>query len=68
MIADVVNNFQNVCHEIYELDPDFLSESGSPWQSAIKKTKIKLNLLINIDVLLMVEKVNRNGINYALRR
>ena len=68
MIADVMNNLQNVCHETYELDPDFLSQPGSPWQSAIKKTKIKLDLLTNIDILLMVEKGNRNGIYYALCR
>ena len=44
--------------EIYELDPaKFLSASGLAWQAALKKTKVKLDLLNDIDMLLMVEKV-----------
>ena len=57
-----------MCVMKHMLDPDFLSQPGSPWQSAIKKTKIKLDLLTNIDILLMVKKSNRNGIYYALCR
>ena len=33
-----------------------------------KKTKVKLVLLTNFDVLLMVEKANRGGICYAIHR
>ena len=57
MLADVFENFQNVCIEIYELDPaKFISTTGLAWQAALKKTEVKLDLLTYIDILLMVEK------------
>ena len=57
MLANVFENFRNMCLEIYELDPaKFPSAPGLAWQAAFKKTKIKLDLLIDIDMLLMVEK------------
>ena len=47
-----------MCLEIYELDPaKFLSAPGLAWQAALKKTKVELALLTDIDMLLMVEKV-----------
>ena len=45
------------CIEIYELDPaHFLSAPGLAWQACLKKTKVELELLIDTDMLLMVEK------------
>ena len=53
-----------MCLEIYELDPaKFLSAPGLAWQAALKKTKVKLDLLTDIDMLLMVEKSIRGGID-----
>ena len=40
------------------------SEPGLSWQVALKKTKVKLNLLT--DISLMVEKSIRSGICYAI--
>ena len=46
-----------MCLEIYKLDPTkIFSAPGLAQQAALKKTKVKLDLLTNIDVLLMVEK------------
>ena len=60
MLADVLENFRNMCIEIYELDPaKFLSASELALQAALKKAKVKLELLADIDILLMVEKVIR---------
>ena len=39
-----------MCRETYDLDP------GLEWQAALKKTKVKLNLLTDISMLLMIEK------------
>ena len=40
LLADVFQNFRNMCLKIYELDPaKFLSLSGLAWQAALKKTK-----------------------------
>ena len=61
--ADVLENLRNMCLKIYELDPaKFLSAPGLAWQAVLKKTKVKLNLLTDIDMLLMVEKGIRGGI------
>ena len=43
-------NFKDTCLEIYELDPaKFLPAPGLAWQAALKKTKVKLHLLTDID-------------------
>ena len=41
-----------MCLEIYELDlAKLLSAPGLAWQAALKKTKVKLDLLADIDVI-----------------
>ena len=56
-----------MCPEIYELDPSkFLSVSELAWQAALKKTKIKLDILTDIDMLLMVEKGIRERICHSI--
>ena len=51
-----------MCLKIYELDPaKFLSAPGLAWQATLKKTKVKLDFLIDIDMLLMIEKGIRGG-------
>ena len=55
--------------EIYELDPThFFSAPGLAWQACLKKTKVELELLADIDMLLLVEKVTRGGICQAIHR
>ena len=50
-------NFRNICLKIYELyRPKFLSATGLAWQASLKKTKVKLVLLTDTDMLLMAEK------------
>ena len=70
LLADVFENFRNMCLKIYKLNSaKFLSTSGLAWQAALlKKTKVKLNLLTDIDMLLMVEKSIRGGICYSIYR
>ena len=41
---------------------------GLAWQACLKKTKVKLELLTDIDMLLMVEKGTRGGICQAIHR
>ena len=57
MLADVFQNFQNMCLEIYELDPaNSLSAAGLAWQAVLKKTKVKLDLLTDIGMLRFYKK------------
>ena len=65
--ADVFENFQNMCLEIHELDPaKFLSGLGLAWKVPLKKTKVELDLLTDIDMLYMVEKGIRGGICHSI--
>ena len=69
LLADVFENFRNKCIEIYELDPaHFLSAPGLAWQACLKKTKVKLELLTDIDMLLMVEKGTRGRVCLVVHR
>ena len=67
LLADVFGNFQNMCLEIYELDPgNFFSAPGLASQAALKKNKVKLDLLIDINMLLMVENGIRGGVCHSI--
>ena len=67
LLSDIFGNFRNMCINIYELDPaKFLSAPGLTWQTALKKTKVKLDPLSDIDMLSMVEKGIRGGICHSL--
>ena len=69
LLADVFENFRNMCLKIYELDTSkFLSAPGLVWQAALKKTKVKLDHLTDIDMLLMVEKGITGGICHYIYR
>ena len=45
-----------------------MSAPGLSWQVCLKKARVELELLINIDMLLMVEKGIRGGICHAIHR
>ena len=69
LLADVFENFRNICLQICGPDPArFLTEPGLAWQAVFKRTKVKLDLLTNIDMLLMVEKGIRVEICYDMWR
>ena len=69
LLADVFENFRNMCLEVYELDPaHFLSLPGLAWQACLKKASIELELLTDYDMLLMVEEGIRGGICHSIHR
>ena len=58
-----------ICLEIHELDPAcFHTAPELASLAALKKTKVKLDLLNDIDMLLMVEKGIRGGICHAIHQ
>ena len=67
LLGDVFENFRNKSIEIYELDPaHFLSAPQLAWQAC--RIRVELELLIDINMLLMVEKGIRGGICHAIHR
>ena len=69
LLADVFENFRNVCLSNYELDPaHFVSLPGLAWQACLKKTNVELELLTDYDMLLMIEEGIRGGICHAVHR
>ena len=56
-----------MCLEMCELDPaKYLSGPGLAWPAALKRAKVKLDLLTNIDMLLMVREGVRGGICHSI--
>ena len=62
LLADVFENFRDMCIKGYELDPaHFVSLPGLAWQACLKKTNIELELLTDYDML-------RGGICQSIHR
>ena len=69
LLADMLENFRDMCLKEYELDPaHFLSLPGLAWQACLKKTNVELELLTDYDMLLMVEEGIRGGICHLIHR
>ena len=61
-MADLFENYSNEYIEISELGPAyFLSAPGLAWQVCLKSTKSELELLMDVHMLLMVDKGTRGG-------
>ena len=69
LLADVFENFRNICLKNYELDPaHYYTAPGLTWDAALKITGVNLELLSDIDMLLMVEKGIRGGVSMVSNR
>ena len=69
LLADVFENFRNICLKNYELDPaHYYTAPGLAWDAALKVTDVNLELLSDIDMLLMVEKGIRGGVSMVSNR
>ena len=56
LLATVFKAFWKICLDNYGLDPaHFYMASGLAWKACLKKTKIRLELLLDPDMLLMFE-------------
>ena len=68
-LADTFENFRDRCINTYKLDPAHsLSAVGLAWQTCLKKTGVKLELLTDNDMFTMIEEGIRGGMCNAVYR
>ena len=69
LLADIFENFRKTCLQYYELDPcHYFSSPGLSWDAMLKMTKIKLELVTDIDMYQFIEKGLRGGTSYIANR
>ena len=69
LLADVFENFRDLCLKIYGLDPVYyFTAPGLAWDACLKMTNINLELLSDPNMLLMFEKGIRGGISIISNR
>ena len=69
LLANVFEEFRKVCLKNYGLDPaDFNTAPVLAWKACLKKTRIRLEPLLDSDMLLMFERGIRGGITQSVNR
>ena len=69
LLANVFEAFRDVCLNNYGLDPaHFYMAPGLAWKACLKKTRIRLELPLDPDMLLMFERGIRGGITQSVHR
>ena len=69
LLADVFENFRDVCMHNYKLDPAwYYTSPGLAWDAALKLTAIDLELLSDYDMILMIKQGIRGGVSTISNR
>ena len=69
ILTDVFENFRDICIKNHNLDPaHYYTAPGLAWDAALKVTKVELELLSDMDMLLMVKKGIRGGVSMISNR
>ena len=69
MLCDVFEKFIKTCLEYYSLDfCHYFNSPGLSSDAMLKMTKIKLDLISDVDMYLFIEKGMRGGISYISKR
>ena len=69
LLTDVFENFRNTCMQYYGLDPcHYFTGPGLSWDAMLKMTKVKLELMTDINMYQFIEKGMRGGVSYIANR
>ncbi|XP_053212251.1 uncharacterized protein LOC128395792 [Panonychus citri] len=69
LLAAIFENFRKMSLCEFGLDPaNFFSTPGLTWLAALKMTKVKLDHITDIDMLMMLENGIRGGVSSAMTR
>ncbi|RWS01054.1 uncharacterized protein B4U80_06845 [Leptotrombidium deliense] len=64
LLTDIFENFRDICINTYDLDPCwYFTTPGLAWDAMLKYTKIKLEYINSIEMLLFLESGIRGGIS-----
>ncbi|GFW20270.1 uncharacterized protein TNCV_1855921 [Trichonephila clavipes] len=69
LLNDIFGNFRSMCMKAYNLDLAwYYTAPGLSWDSMLKFTKVKIELLMDYDMYLFVEKCIQGGISLYSNR
>ena len=69
LLADVFENFRDICLNYYKLDPaHFYISPGLSWQACLRMTNMEMVLLTDPDWYLFIEEGLRGGISMISNR
>ena len=67
LLADVFESFRNTCLQYYKSNPCYYFTSPVlTWDTMLKMTDIKLELMIDVDMFQFIEKGMRGGVSYIM--
>jgi hypothetical protein len=69
LLADIFENFRESCIASYSLDPaHYYTVPGYTWDAMLKYTRVKFELLTDIDMVMFIERGIRGGLSQCSGR